>query len=102
MSGGQRQRISIARMILSNPKIIILDEATSALDFETEKRLIKNLKGLFKSKTILFITHRINAITDADEILVIHNGLIDEQGTHEELIKLNGRYKNLISEQEIL
>ena len=100
LSGGQRQRISLARMILSKPKIIILDEATSSLDIDTERKVINNLLEHFKDKTILFISHRLNSIKNADKIIVLHKGLIDEEGNHSELIKLGGRYKTLFMEKD--
>ena len=101
LSGGQRQRIAIARMILSNPNLIILDEATSALDIETEKNVVKNLLNKFSSKTIFFISHRLHNLINADEILVIENGILVEKGKHNELIKFNGIYKNLFKNNEI-
>ncbi len=101
LSGGQRQRISLARMVLSEPKIIILDEATSSLDIDTERKVIRNLLKHFKGKTILFISHRLNAIKNADKIIVMNKGFIDEEGSHQELINLGGRYKTLLKEKEL-
>ncbi len=100
LSGGQRQRIAIARMIVSNPNLIILDEATSALDVDTEKRVLKNLINIFDKKTILFISHRLNSLINADKILVMHNGLLVEEGRHQELIKKKGRYATLVKQQD--
>lgn len=99
LSGGQKQRISIARAVLNNPPILILDEATSALDTESEKLVQEALGNLMKNRTSLVIAHRLSTIKNADLICVIHEGNIIEQGTHEELLKINGRYKNLHSMQ---
>tara|TARA_Y100001968_G_C19443702_1_gene764052 strand:+ start:24 stop:1946 length:1923 start_codon:yes stop_codon:yes gene_type:complete len=100
LSGGQRQRIAIARTLLSNPKLLILDEATSALDYETERHVCDNLLTNF-DKTIFFVTHRINTIKRATMILLMHQGTIDEIGTHEELMKKRGRYYALYQQQEM-
>lgn len=99
LSGGQKQRISIARAVLNNPPILILDEATSALDTESEKLVQEALSNLMKNRTSLVIAHRLSTIKNADLICVLHEGKIIEQGTHEELLKINGRYKNLHSMQ---
>ncbi|NOR75849.1 MAG: ATP-binding cassette domain-containing protein [Draconibacterium sp.] len=99
LSGGQKQRISIARAVLNNPPILILDEATSALDTESEKLVQEALSNLMRNRTSLVIAHRLSTIKNADLICVLHEGNIIEQGTHEELLKINGRYKNLHSMQ---
>ncbi len=101
LSGGQRQRIAIARMILKNPRLLILDEATSALDVDTEKRLTRNLANSYKSKTVLFITHRLGSLKNATKILVLDEGSLVEQGNHKDLIKLKGRYSILYKQQEM-
>jgi ABC-type multidrug transport system fused ATPase/permease subunit len=99
LSGGQRQRITIARALLADPKIIILDEATSNLDTESESFIQKSLHILMKDRTTFVIAHRLSTIQKADQILVIENGNIVEQGQHEELIAKQGRYYDLYTYQ---
>ena len=100
LSGGQRQRVAIARTVLQNPRLLIMDEATSALDYETERRVSLNLMEHFRGRTVLFITHRLNSIKHADRILLMHQGQLEEQGSHEELMALRGRYYALFRQQE--
>ena len=83
LSGGQRQRIAIARTILNNPKMLVMDEATSALDYKTEKTVCENLRKQCKGKTVFFITHRLSTIKNADKIVMMHNGVAEEIGTHD-------------------
>ncbi|WP_179347838.1 ABC transporter ATP-binding protein [Winogradskyella pacifica] len=99
LSGGQRQRIAIARAILADPKIIILDEATSNLDTESEGLIQKSLSELTNNRTTIVIAHRLSTIKKADQILVIENGRIAERGTHDELLKAEGRYYDLYTFQ---
>ena len=99
LSGGQKQRLSIARVFLKNPAILILDEATSALDNTTEILIQSALDELCKGRTTLIVAHRLSTIKTADEIIVIANGIIKEQGTHDELIDLDGIYAKLYSLQ---
>ncbi|MBW0166189.1 MAG: peptidase domain-containing ABC transporter [Vulcanococcus sp.] len=101
LSGGQRQRLAIARMILRRPRLLVLDEATSALDVDTERRLTANLMDLYKGSTVFFITHRLASLKAADHILVMDQGALVEQGTHEELMSLDGRYATLYHQQEV-
>lgn len=99
LSGGQRQRISIARAILKNPQILILDEATSALDTESEKLVQEALERLMKNRTTIVIAHRLSTIKNADEIYVIHEGEIVEQGPHDILYDKDGYYTKLYNLQ---
>lgn len=99
LSGGQKQRVSIARAFLKNSKILILDDATSALDMETEYEILKALRKRRANSTTFIIAHRISAVKDADEILIIDDERIVERGTHEELIKKHGKYYDIYSEQ---
>ncbi|MDH2336855.1 ABC transporter ATP-binding protein [Clostridium perfringens] len=95
LSGGQKQRISIARVFLKNPAILILDEATSALDNVTEYEIQKALEELSKDRTTLVVAHRLSTVKNSDEIVVLTDKGIEERGTHEELMKLGGVYRNL-------
>lgn len=100
LSGGQRQRIAIARAILRDPKFLILDEATSALDSESEKWVQSALEELMKNRTSLIIAHRLSTIRSADQIIVMEEGKILEQGNHETLMKIkNGVYRNMVTLQ---
>ena len=99
LSGGQRQRIAIARALLADPKILILDEATSSLDSESEALIQEGLNNLRKGRTTFVIAHRLSTIRSANNILVIEEGKIYEHGTHEELLALNGRYRQLYDKQ---
>ena len=101
LSGGQRQRLSIARAVLKNPELLILDEATSALDTESEKLVQEALTTLLKGRTSVVIAHRLSTIHNADKIIVVDNGRIAEQGTHDELIALGGIYAHLIEMQSL-
>jgi len=99
LSGGQRQRVAIARALLANPRILILDEATSNLDTESEQYIQESLSHLLEGRTTFVIAHRLSTIRKADQILVIEEGKIAEQGSHEELIKKEGRYFQLYTYQ---
>ena len=96
LSGGERQLLSFARLILADPRIIVLDEATSHVDTQTEREVQESLKALLKGRTSFVIAHRLSTIRGADKIVFIRDGEIAEQGTHEELIALNGAYAQMI------
>jgi ABC-type multidrug transport system fused ATPase/permease subunit len=99
LSGGQKQRISIARALLKNSPILLLDEATSALDPISEELIQNSLKILMKGKTTIIIAHRLSTIVNCDHIFVLENGKLKEEGSHKELIALDGVYKNLCNKQ---
>ena len=101
LSGGQRQRISIARAVLRNAPIMILDEATSAMDTESEYLVQQALDNAAKNRTLIVIAHRLSTIQNCDKILVLDNGAIVEQGTHETLLSQNGYYSKLIKIQNL-
>ena len=100
LSGGEKQRVAIARAILKKPSIFFFDEATSALDTTTEKEIQKNLEMISNNKTTLVIAHRLSTAADADNIIVLNKGKIIEQGRHEELLKLNGKYSEMWNKQK--
>jgi ATP-binding cassette, subfamily B, bacterial HlyB/CyaB len=98
LSGGQRQRIAIARVVASNPRLLIFDEATSALDYETERQVCAQLRRHFSDRTVFFITHRLNTVAGADWIIYMQSGVIVEQGTHAELMTSRQLYYSLFSQ----
>jgi ATP-binding cassette subfamily B multidrug efflux pump len=100
LSGGQKQRISIARSLVKNPELVILDDCLSAVDAKTEKTILDNLNETLNNKTVIFITHRIFAAMNFDKILVLNNGMIAEQGNHEELLALKGIYFDIYQLQQ--
>ena len=99
LSGGQKQRITLARAIVKDPAILILDDTTSAVDVETEKEIQKALKRVMQGRTTFIIAHRISSVKHADLILILEDGKIVERGTHEELIRLGGRYYKIYETQ---
>jgi ATP-binding cassette subfamily C protein len=99
LSGGQRQRLAVARMVLSDPRVVILDEATSALDTETEGRLHRAMAGFLAGRTTIVIAHRLSAVRQADRVLVFEDGRVAEEGRHEELIAGDGLYATLYRRQ---
>ncbi len=100
LSGGQRQRIALARTLLLKPRLLVLDEATSALDYDTERRVFRNLLDSLDNCTVFFITHRLSTIKRADRIVMMHQGAVAEEGTHDALMELKGRYYGLFLQQE--
>ncbi len=99
LSGGERQRVAIARVLLKNPAILVFDEATSSLDTKTEQLIQKNIEEVSSNKTTLIIAHRLSTIVHADQILVLDHGKLVEAGTHNELLKKKGLYKQLWEKQ---
>jgi len=99
LSGGQKQRISIARAIIKEPKLLIFDDCLSAVDTETEERILNNLYKVSKNKTTIIVSHRISSIKNADTIIVLENGKILQQGAHDELVNIDGYYKDLYEQQ---
>ncbi|WP_158973745.1 ABC transporter ATP-binding protein [Cellulophaga sp. L1A9] len=101
LSGGQKQRVSIARALLKNPQIYLFDDCLSAVDTETEEKILKNLKNAAKSKTTLIVSHRVSSAKNADKIIILKEGKILQEGTHESLIEVDGYYKELYHTQLI-
>jgi ATP-binding cassette subfamily B protein len=101
LSGGQKQRLAIARAIVRNPQIMILDDCLSALDTQTEEKLIQNLIPFLKDRITLILSHRVSSVKYADQIIIIENGGIIEQGTHETLVQLNGIYAGMLTNQQL-
>ena len=99
LSGGQKQRVSIARAIIKNPKILIFDDCLSAVDTETEEKILSNLEKVSKNKTTFIISHRVSSAKNADKIIVLDDGRIAQQGTHNQLIETEGYYKDLYEQQ---
>ncbi|MDD4422964.1 MAG: ATP-binding cassette domain-containing protein, partial [Eubacteriales bacterium] len=99
LSGGERQRIAIARAILRNPKVLILDEATAALDTETEKLIQDALNRLTEGRTTIAIAHRLSTLRNATKLVVFEKGMIEEVGTHDNLMRSKGRYYKLVMAQ---
>jgi ATP-binding cassette subfamily B protein len=101
LSGGQKQRAAIARAVLKDPQVLVLDDALSSVDTRTEEEILNNLRTFTRGRTVILIAHRISTLRNADRILVLHRGRIVEQGTHDELIRLGGRYADLDEQQRL-
>ena len=100
LSGGEKQRIAIARAILKNAPILLLDESTASLDADNEAKINQALDRLMKGKTVFVIAHRLNTIQNADQIILLNQGRIEEMGTHAELLAKKGHYYEMVQEQE--
>jgi ATP-binding cassette subfamily B multidrug efflux pump len=99
LSGGQKQRVSIARAIIKNPKLLLLDDCLSAVDTETEEKILKNLEKVSKDTTTIIVSHRISSAKNADKIIVLEDGKVKQKGTHDELLNVDGYYKELYLNQ---
>jgi ATP-binding cassette subfamily B protein len=102
LSGGQRQRVSLARALIRDPRILILDDAFSSVDTNTEEQILKNLRDVFRQRTTILISHRVSTVKDADKIVVIDEGRIVEEGSHDELVRANGIYARLYERQLLI
>jgi ABC-type multidrug transport system fused ATPase/permease subunit len=101
LSGGQRQRLAIARVLLRDPALLVLDEPTTGLDPVTEMRLMRTLRGLMEGRTTILITHRLVAMEAMDQIMVLDRGRVVERGSHDELLRLDGLYRQLYEAQQL-
>jgi ATP-binding cassette subfamily B protein len=101
LSGGEKQRLAIARLLLKSPSVVILDEATAHLDSENEALVQQALKSALKGRTSIIIAHRLSTVKDADQIIVLENGIIVERGKHEELFNAGGLYSELYTRQDL-
>jgi len=101
LSGGQRQRLAIARAFLSNPRILVLDDSTSAIDSNTEDQIQRAMRRILQGRTTLLITHRLSQIRSADHILLMKNGRLIAQGTHDELMATSAAYRQIFVPDEI-
>lgn len=99
VSQGQRQRILIARAVYKNPSYLFFDEATNSLDANNERAIVENLTDFYRGKTVIIVAHRLSTVRNADQIVVLDKGRIVEVGSHEDLIKRNGAYYNLVKNQ---
>ncbi|MGA1198866.1 MAG: ATP-binding cassette domain-containing protein, partial [Candidatus Latescibacterota bacterium] len=102
LSGGQKQRTAIARAVIREPKILILDDALSSVDTNTEEEILRRLRGIMASRTTLVVAHRVSTVKDADHIVVLDDGEIVEQGSHDELVALGGIYADMYQRQHLV
>ena len=100
MSGGQKQRISIARAIIKEPALLIFDDCLSAVDTETEEKILGHLRNIMKNRSTLLISHRVSTLKDADRILVLDDGKVTEEGSHETLLASGGLYAEMYERQQ--
>jgi ABC-type multidrug transport system fused ATPase/permease subunit len=101
LSGGQRQRVALARALLLDPAILILDDALSSVDHETEEKILRELGRAKQGRTCFIVAHRLSAVRDADDIMVLSGGKITEQGTHQQLVEQDGYYARLLRQQQL-
>jgi ATP-binding cassette subfamily B protein len=99
VSQGQRQRLLIARAVYKNPEFLFFDEATNALDATNERTIMENLNKFYENKTVIVVAHRLSTVKNADQIVVINDGIIAEIGTHKSLVSKQGMYYNLVQDQ---
>lgn len=99
MSGGQIQRISIARALIKNPAILLFDDCLSAVDADTEEKILQHLNQISENKTSCIVSHRVSSVQNADKIIVLEEGKIIQEGSHQELIKMAGLYQDLAQKQ---
>ena len=99
LSGGQKQRVSIARAFIKSPQILLLDDCLSAVDTETEEQILNTIEKNSKNTTTIIVSHRISSVKNADHIIVLEDGQIIQEGTHNQLVRKNGYYKNLYKKQ---
>jgi ATP-binding cassette, subfamily B, multidrug efflux pump len=102
LSGGQKQRVSIARAIVRDPKILMLDDALSAVDTKTENNILNSMKRIMKGRTTIIISHRVSSAKLANRIIVLVDGQVAESGTHEQLLELDGLYRDLYEKQVLM
>jgi ATP-binding cassette subfamily B protein len=101
LSGGQKQRISIARALIRKPEVLVFDDCLSAVDTITEEQILQNLRKSMIGRTTVLVSHRVSTVKDADQIIVLEDGQIVEQGNHENLLEQNGVYANFVNMQAI-